>query len=414
MKFTDTPILDTLKSYLKKIKIRLHVPFHNGIANNSFLPQEIYNLDISEITGFDLEGSKNPIYQSEKITAKLFGVSHSFYLTNGASQGILASLLSLSVLGKNVIVARNVHKSVINGLILSGLNPIWVDVDFNSDWGIFSAINISRIKKAIEKNKNIAGGIITSPTYEGVISGVKEISKLCHLNNIPLIVDEAHGGHFDFCDGLTSSVNLGADLVIQSWHKSLGSLTQTGVLHLVNKRFFDYKDIKRNLDLVSSTSPSFLLLISLELTRKYLLEDGKNDYKCLIKYSNQLKKEILNLNNIDSCFSLDPLKILLKHKFLTAEEFSNLLYEKGVEVESVNNSSLLILLGRSLNENILQKIKVAICEIDKMKKNKTISKKSVLKKWKQRSNPRLAFIKGEDVHAPCPPGYAINVPGVRY
>src|SRR3990167_1028487 len=147
--FQQTPILDTLKDYLSKDPIRMHVPFHSGVANNNIFPKEIYNLDISEVSGYDVEGKDNPIFQSEKITADYFGVSHSFYLTGGASIGLIASLIALNKYGKKVILARNVHKSVINGVILAGLEPIWLEVDFLDEWGIFSKVDLDKLSKVI-------------------------------------------------------------------------------------------------------------------------------------------------------------------------------------------------------------------------------------------------------------------------
>ena len=172
----NTPILNTLQDYLSKEPIRLHVPFHSGIANNNIFPKEIYNLDISEVSGYDVEGKDNPIFQSEKITADYFSVSHSFYLTGGASSGLLASMIALNKYGKKVILARNVHKSVINGLVLAGLEPVWLDVDFIDEWGIFSRVNPEKLNKILQNDKNLAGCVIVSPTYEGMISDVKDCS----------------------------------------------------------------------------------------------------------------------------------------------------------------------------------------------------------------------------------------------
>src|SRR3989338_2613692 len=294
---SETPVYNTLKDYLSKDPVRLHVPFHNGLRNNNIFPKELYNLDISEVSGYDTEGKDNPIFQSEKITADFFGVEHSFYLTGGASVGLIASLIALNKFGKKVILARNVHKSVINGIVLSSLEPVWLDVDFLDEWGIFSKVNPDNLKKLLTDKKDIAGCVIVSPTYEGIVSDVKEIAGICHKRNIPLIVDEAHGAHLSLRRASAtkqshSAICNKADLIIQSWHKSLGSLTQSGVLHLVNENFFTYNDIKRSLDLVSSTSPSFLLLLSLELTRKYISDTNGSIFNTLLTLGQSLKKEM--------------------------------------------------------------------------------------------------------------------------
>ncbi len=449
---SETPIYNTLKDYLSKDPIRMHVPFHNGISNNNIFPKELYNLDISEVSGYDTEGEDNPIFQSEKITADYFGVEHSFYLTGGASVGLVASLIALNKFGKKVVLARNVHKSVINGVVLSGLEPVWLEVDFLSEWGIFSKVNPSKLEKLLSSEKDIAGCVIVSPTYEGVISDAKEIADICHKKNIPLIVDEAHGGHLWFAHHCEEAQRVNkaipnnlrksdrdcftpsgarndmfsADLIIQSWHKSLGSLTQSGVLHLASDRFFSYKDIKRSLDLVSSTSPSFLLLLSIELTRKYLANTNGSIFNTLLTMSQSLKEEMQKIKNLEMFNTDDPLKIYLKSKNISGIGFGYELYKRySVEIESANDIGLLMLIGQGFNNEIKNKI---ICAIKEIVVNRdAINRVSTLKTLKPhtnhfKSNPRKAFMQGfqnktnceyeSEITAPCPPGYAMNVPGM--
>ena len=363
---SDTPILNTLNDYLLHNPIRMHVPFHNGTSNNNIIPNEIYNIDISEISGYDIEGKDNPIFKSEKITADFFNVSHSFYLTGGASIGLVASLIALNKFGKKVILARNVHKSVINGVILAGLEPVWLDVDFLDEWGVFSRVNSEKLEKIILKEKNIAGCVIVSPAYEGIISDVKTNAEVCHSKNIPLIVDEAHGAHLYFVVGAGRDQSLhGADLVIQSWHKSLGSLTQSGVLHLVNEKYFTYNDIKRSLDLVSSTSPSFLLLLSLELTRKHLVETRRGvSLQSLSQKSMLFRKEIEKIKNISLLTNDDQFKIYLKHKTISGVDFAYKLYKDySIEIESANEIGFLMLIGKNFTDEIKNKIISALNDI---------------------------------------------------
>lgn len=430
MKFHETPILKTLEDYLSNNPIRMHVPFHTGIPNNAVFPKDLYKLDISEVSGYDMEGEDTPIFQSEKITANLFGAKHSFYLTGGASVGLLASLIALNKHGKKVILARNVHKSVINGIVLSGLEPIWLDVDFLDEWGIFSKINPPKLEKVIKENKDIAGCVIVSPTYEGVISDVKKIAEICHKRNIPLIVDEAHGAHLHFLNdkNLCSAIGLKADIVIQSWHKSLGSLTQSGVLHLVNNDFFNYHDIKRSLDLVTSTSPSFLLLLSLELTRKHLAETKGEYFRGLYNLSVIFRKKIKEMKHLSCFINDDPFKVYLKPENTSGIGFAfNLYKDHGIEVESANELGFLMMLGVSFNDEIKNKIVKALNEIshDRGLINQTPTNETQLKPSTFTTNGdlRKIFLQGfqdkqnkeynYDVNAPCPPGYVINVPGTR-
>lgn len=418
----STPILDTLREYLSKQPLRLHVPFHTGIANNVIFPNGLYELDISEVSGYDVDGDENPLYKSEKITAQFFNTKHSFYLTGGASVGLLAALIALNKHGKKVIISRNSHKSVINGLVLAGLEPVWLDVEFLNEWGIFSRVNLNSLKKLLNSTNDLAGCVIVSPTYEGVISDVKEISNLCHKKNIPLIVDEAHGAHLFFLLARYNVPIRCADVVIQSWHKSLGSLTQSGVLHLCNNHFFNYHDIKRSLDLVSSTSPSFLLLLSLELTRKYLVETKGEFFNSLYQNSMMFKSELGKLNNIRLFQNDDPFKIYIKHKTLLGTDFAYELYKNhSVEVESANEIGLLMQVGNNFDEMVKDKVIKALNQISCRDAINRASTNRAFTRDTTACDPRKAFFDGFknkqnleyecDVNAPCPPGYAITIPG---
>lgn len=426
--FYETPILNTLQDYLSKNPLRMHVPFHNGISNNDILPKELYGLDISEVSGYDIEGEENPIFQSEKITANFFYVAHSFYLTGGASIGLLAGLIALRKLGKKVILARNVHKSVINGVILSGLEPVWLDVEFLDEWGVFGRVDPNKFFDVVaEHKKDIAGCVIVSPTYEGMISDVELIAQNCHIKNIPLIVDEAHGGHLYFLNNkkLHSAIQFGADLVIQSWHKSLGSLTQSGVLHITNNNFFSYNDIKRSLDLVSSTSPSFLLLLSLELTRKYLAETGNSFFSRLIKSANLFMFSLKQIPNISMLKNHDPFKVYIKSNRMTGIDFAFDLYnEHFIEIESANEKGFLVSIGVGFNEDSREKLSNAIFQTSSKStlintESSRLIQKPEVSNFKL--NPRDAFFLGfqanknvcyeSEIKAPCPPGYVVSVPG---
>jgi lysine decarboxylase len=416
----ETPIYDALQKYLSKSPIRMHVPFHNGIANNAVFPKGLYELDISEVSGFDLSGEENPIFQSEKITADFFNVSHSFYLVNGASIGLLASMIALRKYGKKVVLARNVHKSVLNGVVLAGLEPIWLEVDFLNEWGIFSKINPEKLEKLLKENTDIAGFVIVSPTYEGVISDVKAIADICHKKNIPLVVDEAHGTHLTFIEPNENH----ADLIIQSWHKSLGALSQTAVLHMANNKYFNYNDIKRSLDLVASTSPSFLLLLSLELTRKHAAEFGSAYLNALYSNAEKFRSELKKMENMDLFESDDLLKIYLRPTNIDGIDFAYELYKNySIEIESANEIGFLMMIGVSFNDAVMNKVLDAVKNTSTLDLGTNKSFKSTKSlSVKQLVDPRKAFFQGFknealeygcDIQAPCPPGYAVSIPGIK-
>ena len=241
-----------------------HMPGHmRNFMRNSILG-DIMSIDITEITGYDdLHHPKDMIRESMDFIKDVYGTRDSYFLINSSTAGNLAAISAACHIGDKILIARNCHKSVYHAAELLGLHPVYVYPEVDA-YGICCGITKEQIQKILKKETGIKAAVIVSPTYEGRISDILGIAHLLHQQNIPLIVDEAHGAHFIFGEAFPkSAVSLGADIVIHSLHKTLPSLTQTGLLHLCTDRVTK-EQMQKKLSIFQSSSPSYILMASID------------------------------------------------------------------------------------------------------------------------------------------------------
>ena len=257
-------LYDKLTEYSISGHYGFHMPGHK--RNKALLGTELpYDLDITEIAGFDdLHHAHGIIREGEKRAANLYHADESHYLINGSTVGILSAVLGSTQPGDRVIVARNCHKSVYNAIFLNDLNPVYVYPEVIVGTDICGPVSASQTAALINKYPDAKAVIITSPTYDGIVSDVASIAEEAHKKGIPLILDEAHGAHFGFHSYFPKNGNqLGADLVIHSLHKTMPSLTQTALLH-INGNLADRDNVRRFLHMLQSSSPSYVLMASID------------------------------------------------------------------------------------------------------------------------------------------------------
>ncbi len=277
----STPIYDFLVNYKKTDTISFHMPGHKEsdilmrYGYEDFL-KNLINYDITEIYGADnLYHAETIIKEGQERYAKLYGAKESFYLINGTTAGILAAVLSSVKKGGQLIMARNSHKAVFNALRLGDIQPVYIYPEIIKGFNISGPIDPKEIEDTIINNPQAQAVILPSPNYYGVCSDIKSIAKITHQYGKILIVDEAHGAHLKFSDKLPdAAIDSGADIVINSVHKTLTSLTQSAVLH-VNSERVDIENLKDKLQLVQSTSPSYLLMASLDICASIMQQDGE-------------------------------------------------------------------------------------------------------------------------------------------
>ena len=254
--------------------VPFHMPGHKRSKNYSFL-SNVQGLDITELEGFDdLNRAEGLLLEAQKRAAEFFGVKASRFLTCGSTGGVLAAMRALTSDGDEVLIARNSHKSVYNAIELCGLRPYYVNPTYFEEYGFYGSVVPEDIEAELEAHPNIRLVVITSPTYEGVLSNIKAIAKICHSRGAYLFVDEAHGAHLGLSRKFEDSArNLGADVVVNSLHKTLPSLTQTAILHVCTDAV-DVGAIDRNLSLFQTSSPSYVLMASIDGCLRYLAGEG--------------------------------------------------------------------------------------------------------------------------------------------
>ena len=254
-------ILAKLEEYSKAGYVPMHMP--GGKRNTEYASTS--ELDITEIDGFDnMHNADGIIKNASDRAAKLYGADKTLMLVNGSTAGILSAICGATKRKGKIIVARNCHVSVYNALIIAQLEPVYVIPEVDESTGIYRGLTLEQVRKCVESNRDAQAVIITSPTYEGVVSEVREIVSYLHEMKIPLIVDEAHGAHLGFHPYFDkNALAKGADVVIHSVHKTLPSLTQTAILH-VQGELADRRRIFRYLDMLQSSSPSYVLMASID------------------------------------------------------------------------------------------------------------------------------------------------------
>ena len=231
--------MSNLINKLKENKaLPMHMPGHK--RNTEYFPQigKVLGLDITEIEGYDnLHSPCGILKDSMEDASRLFGAEKSIYLVNGSTCGILAGITALAGEGDKILIDRASHKSVYNALELCGAEPVYILPEFHPEYGINAGISAASVEKALKDSPDITLVVITSPTYEGVVSDIEQIAKICHIYGAVLMVDSAHGAHFGFADFPKSAVSCGADIVISSLHKTLCGLTQTAICHTKDKYY---------------------------------------------------------------------------------------------------------------------------------------------------------------------------------
>ncbi len=300
----STPLYDALKKRADDGKARFHMPGHKGKdVFQSSLSGAQY-IDFTELCGTgNLYEGISPISDAEKNAALLWHAKDAFYLTGGATQGILTSLFLASCRTGRILLDRGCHRSVYNALALFDLEPTYLQSDLLMPFGIPQAPSVSEIRRILSHNSDIGAVIITSPTYYGVVSDIKEIARTCHEFGALLIVDEAHGAHFPFHENCDSAAALGADLAICSLHKTLPALGQAALL--TSNGAFSAKKIRSAGAMFGTSSPSYCIMASMDLAIDFMNREGRRLEKILANKLAYIRSEI-NSRNIFSALDISP------------------------------------------------------------------------------------------------------------
>ena len=375
---SPSPLEKYFQHYNEKNLLPLHMPGHQRKAEmGTALP---YAYDYTEVEDLDnLHTPEGILQEAMNRTAAYYGCSDCFYLVNGSSSGLQAGIFTLLEEGDEVVVARNCHRSVFYALSLRKAKIHFLLPEFWEDFSCFGSISPKEVERLLREFPKSKALIFTSPSYEGVVSDVEAIARLCHENGLSLLVDEAHGAHFSPKRGTSfpeSAISLGADLVVQSPHKTLCSLTQSAWI-LGNGQRYSREKLSFYLSVFQTTSPSYPLMLSLEKATTLLETEGEalfSHWKEVMKGFREKTKGLSCFSFLwekeEACFAMDYSKIFLRSlgipELRLGKDLAKLLREDyGIESEMHSGENLLLMTGPFISEEELDRLFIALKDIER-------------------------------------------------
>ena len=394
-------LLERLTEYAGSDAYPFHMPGHKRREIPDGIPggfPDPYGIDITEIDGFDnLHHAEGILKDAMDEAAAIYGADRSWYLVNGSTCGILSAVFATTENGGKILTARNCHKAVYHAICLNRLEAEYLYPEEITEFGINGGIRAEDVRKALEKDAMRCAGnsgdvrgkttkiqavLITSPTYEGVVSDIRAIADAAHEYGIPLIVDEAHGAHLEFADQChsfpKSALEYGADIVIQSLHKTLPCFTQTAILHVKGK-LVDQDRISRYLSMFQTSSPSYLFMAGMERCIRYMDGDGRNG---MVRYEERLEHfmkrmeglQVLEVLDWEICRKYrtvagwDPSKIVvstMRAEDFHGEELAETLRRKyHLEMEMTAPEYVIAMTSLMDTEEGFERLGTALLEID--------------------------------------------------
>lgn len=320
-------LYDKLKNYSCENFYPFHMPGHKrqlSLGPAVHFPNP-YSLDITEIDGFDnLHHAEGIIRNSMEWAASVYGADKTYYLVNGSSGGILSTVSGTAGTSGTILMSRNCHKAVYHGVFLNRLKSRYVYPQFMPEYGVQCGLSPLDIEKMLKTYQDISAVFVVSPTYDGVVSDIRAMGEICHRHGVPLLVDEAHGAHFRYSEMFpVSALDLGADVVIQSVHKTLPCFTQSAILH-IREGYVDRERIERFLQIYQSSSPSYVLMAGIEQGIRWMEGEGRERMREFSRELTDMRRELEGMRHLRllgrdvvgtmDIFDLDASKIIVSTK----------------------------------------------------------------------------------------------------
>ena len=360
-------LYEKLKSYADSDYYGFHMPGHK---RNEVFAADVpgCRTDITEIEGFDdLHHAEGILKEAQERAARLYSSGETHFLINGSTVGILSAVLGVTNRGDRILVARNCHKSVYHAIYMNELEPVYLYPGFDRESQLNMEISVQDVRKSLELYPQIRAVVIVSPTYDGVVSDVAAIAEAAHEKGVPLIVDEAHGAHFGFHAYFPQNANQnGADIVIHSLHKTLPSLTQTALLHM-NGAFADRRRVKKYLHMLQSSSPSYLLMSSIDSCIHMLEEKQPELFLPYIMQLENIRRELKNLKRLKLIPVHDRSKLIISAKdtCISGKELYELLLERyHLQMEMMAGTYVLAMTSVGDTPEGFERLTRALLEID--------------------------------------------------
>jgi arginine/lysine/ornithine decarboxylase len=430
----EQTLAQAIKFHLDNEKVSFHTPGHKGRFKVPLFDslETPFAIDLTELPGLDeLSEASSVLEAMQSNIAEIFGASESYISVNGASAALSAAIMSCAHRGKKIILPRDVHRSALNAVILSGLEPVFYQPHFCTEWQIPFTIPIEVIERLLAETPDVAAVVLCSPNYSGLVSDISAVVKTCKSKSIVSIIDEAHGAHFSSSAAFpASALSFGGDLVVHSLHKTLCAPTQTGLLHVGKNALVEPKSIGSFLNIVQSSSPSYLLMAGIERALDGDLH-SQNAAANAIQLCSRIRKFINSHPDYVALEGVvDPLHILFKHRVLSAEQLNCFLQQNGIFSETILGNGVLLLVGfGSLPSDIDYLIRclenLETSAIASTPEETIPTSAHFAAPGKQLMNPRKAFFARSQMvdaamaagcisaenYAPCPPGWAVLLAG---
>lgn len=379
----STPLLDVLLQHAKNKVISFHTPGHKNGAGilpklRDFTKRNVYYLDVTVFPEVDsLHDPVSCIKLAQELAAKAYGSKHAFFLVNGSTSGNIAMLLSACDPGDSIILSRTCHKSVLAGIIIAGVWPIWVPPKVDQQHDIIYDISSQEVEKYIQNYPEAKAVFITSPNYNGVCPDLANIQQICRKYNKILLVDEAHGPHLKFHPELpVSAAEVAVDMFVHSVHKILSALSQGSILHF-NSTKIDINRVKRVVSMLQTTSPNYFILASIDAARMQVVKYGMKVFDKIIKYCEYARDEINRLPNIfvltkkdvkSKYYDLDLTKLTINvtKTGLTGYQIEEILAkEYKIQVDCADMFNLIAITGFGTSKEDIECLVSAITDISK-------------------------------------------------
>ena len=450
LKQDRAPIFEALLAHAKKRMVSFHTPGHKngeGIDDRlrKFTGRNLYYMDVTVFPAVDsLHDPVGPIREAQQLMAQAYGVKQSFMLVNGSTVGNQIMLMSACNPGDSVILSRSAHKSVMGGIIQSGVWPIWIQPRVDQDLDLILDCTPEQVEQAIQQFPEAKAVFVTSPTYNGVVTDLRRIAEICHARGKILLVDEAHGPHLHFHrDFPVAAVEAGADLCVQSIHKILSGLSQGSVLHF-NTDLIDITRVTKIVSMLQTTSPNYLILASLDLARRQAELFGERLLDKVIQVAEEGRRQINRLRRF-TCFTradartrgydLDVTKLTINvtRTGLSGQEVAAALHrEYNVQVDCADLFNLIAIMGIGSTPRDMRKLVGGLKALDAKaeghSQNWTLQLPSLATELVM--NPRDVFFKppaavrrvtlnraagqiSAQTLTPYPPGIPVLIPGER-
>lgn len=382
-----TPLLDEIREYLEKGTAGFHTPGHqqgSGFGDDfrSLMQRYPLGMDLTEIPGLDnLRSPKGCLEESQTLAAKVFGAYKTFFLVNGSTLGIQAAVMAVNKPGRKIIIARNSHISTFNAMVLSGGLPLFAPAEIEKEWGFPLGVKADNLKNIWENNPDAESIALTYPEYRGIGVNIKKTIELIKSWQIPVVIDEAHGSHLYFQESLPLSAQRCApDIAVHSSHKTLAALTQASMLHINDKKWSE--PVRLALNILQTTSPSYLLLASLDSVQAQMGAQGPQLVAQVMEVAQNLAFEISRLGgyrifkaNRDNGWYQDPTKILVSaaELGLTGWELAaELQYKHNITVEMSDHYYVLFLVHFGHAQSDIGRVTDALVSIRKTHKKKAL------------------------------------------